>query len=245
MATGIAAVRRRNLQIVVIVDVAGGARHVRVPVRQLESRRAVIEFCSQPTVKTVTALTIRGRKYGWIRLVRRIRGVLPILQVAGIALCRQSEINARRRALVAFRAIYRGMCPQKRESVLVILQLLRCHIPALNRVALCAVRSELPPVDVSVAVRAILAHIRENWLYVAQSASHLLVHPAQWVRGLVVIEFRCGLDRSPARRGVAILARNRQRSMGIPRGLILCTRNWASGHGSIGGWYAARYGERQ
>ena len=51
MTLRIAASRRRSRQVVIVVDVAGGARHIRMPVGQQESRRAVVELRAQPTVK--------------------------------------------------------------------------------------------------------------------------------------------------------------------------------------------------
>ena len=46
VALRVAAIVRPNLQIVVVVDVARGARHIGMPVRQQKPRRAVIEFRS-------------------------------------------------------------------------------------------------------------------------------------------------------------------------------------------------------
>jgi hypothetical protein len=51
VALRISAFRRRNLQIVVAVDMAGRTSHVSVAVRQRESRSVMIELRSQPTVE--------------------------------------------------------------------------------------------------------------------------------------------------------------------------------------------------
>jgi len=51
MASGIAAVGRRDLQVVVVADVAGNAGHVRVTVGQRKSCRVVIEFRTEPAIK--------------------------------------------------------------------------------------------------------------------------------------------------------------------------------------------------
>jgi len=48
VALRISAVRRRNLQCVIVVDVAGGTRNVGVSIREQESRGAVIEFSVRP-----------------------------------------------------------------------------------------------------------------------------------------------------------------------------------------------------
>ena len=62
MATRVTAVRRGDRQTVVVVDVAQIAGHVRMPVGQQESRRAVIEDCGRPTDRRVARRTIRQCK---------------------------------------------------------------------------------------------------------------------------------------------------------------------------------------
>jgi len=85
VAARVAAIVRSNLQIVVVVDVAGSAGNVRVPIGEQKSRRAVIEFGSEPVVEIVAALAVASRK-SWSRArVRRIRRLLPFLQVARLA----------------------------------------------------------------------------------------------------------------------------------------------------------------
>ena len=105
-------------------------------------------------------------------------------------------------------AIYRGVRADERKAILMVLNRLRRNIPPLNGMALLAVRSHLPPVNVGVAVRALGADIREHQLDVALGALHLLVHSAQRVTGLVVIELRDAPDRLPAGVGVAVFAGN-------------------------------------
>lgn len=58
VTTGIAAVSRRNLQVVVVVDVAGSARNVGVAIRQQKSGGAVIENCGGPANCTVAGRAI-------------------------------------------------------------------------------------------------------------------------------------------------------------------------------------------
>jgi hypothetical protein len=88
-------------------------------------------------------------------------------------------------------------------------------------VALRAVRTEFPPVNVGVALGAILAHIRENWFYVAFRAFHIFVHATQRVIGLVVIEFRHGTNGPPSRGRVAVFTGNRQPPVRALRGAPL------------------------
>jgi hypothetical protein len=56
VASGVAAIGGRNLQVVVVVDVARLAWHVGMAVRQREARGAVIKLGAQPGVKRMTSL---------------------------------------------------------------------------------------------------------------------------------------------------------------------------------------------
>lgn len=86
VALGIAAVRRLNLQIVVVVDVALRAGHVGVARGQRETRGAVIKLGIQPAVEIVATLAVRGGKRRTSRGMRRVRRVLPVFQVARVTL---------------------------------------------------------------------------------------------------------------------------------------------------------------
>ena len=79
VAAGVAAIGGSDLQVVVIVDVAIRTGNVGVAIGQQEAGGAVIEFSTQPAIKAVAALAIGSRKDHRISLMRRIRGVLPIL----------------------------------------------------------------------------------------------------------------------------------------------------------------------
>jgi len=94
-----------------------------------------------------------------------------------------------------------------------LLDLPNGNLPALDRVALFAVCSHLSAVNVGVAVLAALAHICEDRLDVTLGAGHRLVHPAQRIFRLVVIELRNRTDWPPRIGGVAVLARNGQVSV--------------------------------
>lgn len=71
-----------------------------------------------------------------------------------------------------------------------------------------AVAAELPTMYVGVAIRAVRAYIFEDQAVVAACTRHFLMHAAQGVAGLIVIEFRIGADRPPACVSVAILTGN-------------------------------------
>lgn len=98
----------RNLQIVVVVDMAGRARHTSVAIGQQEARGTVIEFCVQPGIERVAAFA-SGREFG--AGVIWIGGLLVILQMASDALRGESLILPNRRALMAILALHRGMRP--------------------------------------------------------------------------------------------------------------------------------------
>lgn len=124
-------------------------------------------------------------------------------------------------ALVAFLAGHRGVSAEQREAVLVVLDLLHGDLPAEYGVTLRAIRTKFAPVNIRMAVRAILSDIGENWLCMTLGAFHLFVHAAQRVTRFVVIEFGNGSNGPPTRGGVAVFARNRQGTMRAPGGLPL------------------------
>jgi len=66
----------------------------------------------------------------------------------------------------------------KREAIVVLLDLRHADLPSLDRVALPAVGSELPPVDIGMAILTALPDIRKHRLHVALHAGHRLVHAA-------------------------------------------------------------------
>jgi hypothetical protein len=75
--------------------------------------------------------------------------------------------------------------------------------------------SELAAMNVGVAVGAAFADVLEDQAGMALVATHLLVHPAQWIAGLVMIELWGRSNGLPTGVGVAILARDRDGTMGI------------------------------
>lgn len=82
MASGVAAVRRRNRQIVIVVDMAGGTGHIGVAIRQQEARRAVIEDRRGPGNRVMAARAVAYGKGRTGRRVHRIVRPLPSRQMA-------------------------------------------------------------------------------------------------------------------------------------------------------------------
>lgn len=87
------------------------------------------------------------------------------------------------------------------------------NIPTLDRVALRAIHTHLPLVNIGVAILAILAHIGEYRFDMALRTIHFFVHAAEGILGLVVIELWNRTDGTPTRSRMAVFARNRERSM--------------------------------
>jgi hypothetical protein len=77
MASGVSAVRRRDGQIVVVVDVAGSAGHIRVAIRQQESRGGVIEIRRVPTLGGMATRAVCHSKSRPRRRMHRVAGFLP------------------------------------------------------------------------------------------------------------------------------------------------------------------------
>ena len=203
---------------VVGMAVSALARRYRVPSGQRKPNRRVIEFRAHPVVGSVAGIA-RSRELGG-DVVRTDRG-LKICEVAGRAGRRHRLEFAIGRTLVAGIAVHGGVCSGQWEAVIVLLDLLNRDLPSSNRVTLFAVRSQLSLVDVGVAILASLANIVEHGLDVALCAGHGLVHAAQGISRLVVIELRNCADRSPGGRSVAVLARDIQ----IPVWAVGPTRN--------------------
>jgi hypothetical protein len=229
VAAGVAAVVCRDLQMVVVVDMAGLAWHGRMPPgeRKADRRRGVVpgERCPKPGIERgVAALAIGGGKNRRVRRMRGIAGVLPVLQVARLAVRRQAVENSASRLLVAVLANHRGVRPQQRKTILVFFHLLNRDVPAPHRMALLAVRAHLPPMHVCVAIGAVLPYVGEHRLGVAQHAFHFFVHAPQRVSGFVVVEFGNRANRFPAGGRVTVFARNSQGAMRTARAALLPLR---------------------
>ncbi len=81
MASGVAAICGRDLQAVIVVDVACGAGHVSMSICEQESGGSVVEIGSVPSSRGVAIGAIRQGKSGSGRRVHRVIGLLPRCQV--------------------------------------------------------------------------------------------------------------------------------------------------------------------
>jgi hypothetical protein len=93
------------------------------------------------------------------------------------------------------------------------------YFPTLDGMTGFAIRTELPAMNVRMAIRTFLAHVRKNELHVALSALHFFVHAAQWIARFLVVKFRNAADGLPAQGSVAVLAGNIESAVRI-------TCNW-------------------
>lgn len=174
----------------------------------------VIKFHSKPVVHAVALFARSGEACGH---VAGPGGVLIVGCMAGVALgCQSLELSSRR-AFVARVALQSGMCAEQREAILVLRDLLYCHLPPLDRVTLCTIGSKLALMNVGMAVGASLTHVSKDRLDVALGTSHVLVHSPERISCLIVIKFRNVADRLPSAEGMAILAGNIQRAMRAAR----------------------------
>ncbi len=143
----------------------------------------------------------------------RTGGLLKIRRVAGIAFRRHRGVVAQRTILMAGIAVQRRVRPHQGEAVVVILDCLYGDVPSVDAVALLAAGAHLTAVDIGVTLGALRTDIRKNRLDMALGTHHALVHAAQGKLGLIVIKLGNAANRLPPERGVAVGARQVQRSV--------------------------------
>jgi hypothetical protein len=105
-------------------------------------------------------------------------------------------------------AVDRRMRSDQGEAIFVSAYGLQGYIPTDHAMALLAIRAELPPMNVGVAIGTLRAHVAEYRLCMALDAIDFGMHTPQGVAGRIVVEFRDRADRLPTRLCVAVLARN-------------------------------------
>lgn len=131
---------------------------------------------------------------------------------------------------MALFAIGQRVGANQRKTVLMIANRIQRNLPPLHRVTLFAGCPHFAAMNVGVAIRTLLADVGKHKTRVACGAGQLLVHPAQRILRLVVIELRYRADRLPTRTGVTTLARHRDRTMRVCH---FCARNCRTRSGTI------------
>jgi hypothetical protein len=121
-------------------------------------------------------------------------------------------------------ALQQRVGTQKREAILMLLDLLRLDFPALHRMTLLTIGAELAAVDIRVTIRTSQAHVGKDKIGMAPYAVHFFVHPAQRVARPVVIKFRNAANWLPACIRVTVLAGYVDGAMRVPAGLFICLR---------------------
>jgi len=165
----------------------------------------------------------RGWKTGGA-VIHALR-LLKLLLMASDALRTQARVDARRASAMAGIAGYRRVTAQQRKAIQVVLDGTRGDPPSLNGVAVLALGTELAPVKIRVTGRTLRAGFGKNSRDVARITGHVLMHPSQGKLSLVVIELGLSSQGREADGGVAILARDRNRAVRIPRRLGLDRRH--------------------
>ena len=100
-----------------------------------------------------------------------------------------------------------------------------------------AIRSELPLVDVRVAIGTLGAHICEHQADMALRARYALVQTHQGIAGFVVVKFEDFTQRLPRSGGVAVFAGQLQVAMGAVTTRRSLPRSYRQGRHEYN-WYA-------
>ncbi len=134
VTAGVAAIRGSNLQIVIIVEMAGSARHIGVTIGEQEARCAVVKDRSVPTDGVVAIGAIGGGEGRTRRRVRRIGGLLPVGEMAVLAGAGSQIVIVVDVALLARNV---GVAVRERESRSAVIKF--CSEPAVKTVTALAV----------------------------------------------------------------------------------------------------------
>src|ERR1700693_4098134 len=110
-------------------------------------------------------------------------------------------------------AVHHSMGADQRETVLVLVDGMNGHFPAVDSVAEVALRSILPSVQIGVAILAVAPYVGKRRIDVTLLARHSGMHTAQGVTGSAVIEFRLAANRTPGRGTVTLLTSYVQHAM--------------------------------
>lgn len=209
---GMTPIASRGRSFELIVDVARRAGLRRVRASQCKpSVLQMVEFGANPAIRGMAGLAV-GREMQAYVIERRGQ---VILLVAGIA-CRGETLELPRGcARVALLAVYQRMCSDQRKPVLVIADGVHRNLPALDAVTLLAGGTHFAAMQVGMTFGALRADLGKDEAGMAGRAAQLLVHAAQRIAGVIVIEFGNRADRLPTGACMAALAGCRDGAMRI------------------------------
>ena len=114
--------------------------------------------------------------------------------------------------------IYNRVRTDQREAVLVLVDVVHRHCPAVDVVTQVALGTIFASMNVGVAVLALLARVGEDRVDVAFLAGDLGVQASQRKRRVAVIKFGLRTQWQPSFAGMAVLTRDLQGPMRVPVG---------------------------
>ncbi len=163
----------RQVEGVVRMTVTTLARRHCMASAQWKPNGVVIKSGIEPVVRTVAGVAGRGEASGH---VARGVGRLEVRGVARVALRGHRLKLAIGCAFVTGITIDGCVRPSERKPVIVLLDLLDRHLPPANSVTLLTIRSQLPLMNIGVAILAALAHVGEDGFHMALNACNRLMH---------------------------------------------------------------------
>ena len=105
------------------------------------------------------------------------------------------------------------MRPDEGEAILVLINVVNGDLPSRVAMAHIALRAVLAPVDIGVAILALLAYVGEYQVGMTVRAGDFAMHAAQREPCLLVIKLRNRPDRLPTLGAVAVLTGDPQASV--------------------------------
>ena len=211
---GVAPIAVRRSAHKTVPHVTSRARRCGMRTRKGEAGEArMIESCSLPLVHAMTVLA--GSRNVVRAVIERPRGDVLLLVTAD-ALRAEPDVYARRRASMTRIADQSRVRAQQREPIQVTANRAGGNLPSPDGMTILARRAHLAPMEIRMAISALLTDVTKDFFHMAGITRHVLVHASQRVLCLsIVIEFRSTANRRPTCCGVAIFAGNRQRSMRV------------------------------
>ena len=142
-------------------------------------------------------------------------GLFEILGMAAVTFGGKPEAVElpHRSHLVAGKAIHYGVSANQRKTILVLVDVVNRHLPAVGVMAQFALGSVFSAMQVGVAILALVGRICEIQVGMAVAASHGRMPSAQWKAGPRMIELNLVLDDFPISSSVAVNARHVQHAV--------------------------------
>ncbi len=193
------------------IQVAGRAVQCGVnPGERETGELGVVKTRAKPTVHVVTCLA--GCRESCAQVIGELR-LSERLGMTRNAIRGKSLELARGRVLVTVVAGQGGVRSNERKAVFMCPEGTKAFLPASHRMAPLAVRSELPPVDVRVAIRTTCSGLREHQAHVALRTGNTFMQTPQRIACLGVVKLDDVAEWFPGREGMAIFTRNLQIAM--------------------------------